>query len=143
MANILLNVTASLLARDIGVALLRAGLHPGIGILHTTDDRRDAGVFDLMEEFRAPLSESTVAQAVNGRAISGSDFEPGPQGGVRLTSEGYRSMIRVYERAAGREVRSQRDGRRRSWRGIIVDQALRLAAHVEGRESYAPYVLDY
>jgi CRISPR-associated protein Cas1 len=143
MANILLNVTANLLARDVGVALLRAGLHPGIGMLHATDDRRDAAVFDLMEEFRAPLSESTVAQAVNGRAVSAGDFEPRPGSGVRLTSEGYRSMIRVYERAAGREVKSQRDDRRRSWRGIIVDQALRLAAHVEGRETYAPYVLDY
>jgi CRISPR-associated protein Cas1 len=141
--NIMLNVTTSLLARDVAGALARAGLHPGIGMLHATDDRRDAAVFDLMEEFRAAISESVVAQAINSRAMSQDDFEPRAGGGVRLASEGYQKLIRVYERAARREVASQRDGRRRTWRGIMTDQALRLAAHVEGRESYAPYVLDY
>jgi CRISPR-associated protein Cas1 len=141
--NILLNVTAHLLARDVGVALGRAGLHPGIGMLHATDDRRDAGVFDLMEEFRAPLCESVVSLAINTRAIGERDFETRPGGGVRLGSDGYRKMIRVYERAAMREVASRRDGRRRRWRGIMVDQALAVAAHVEGRGTYEPYVLDY
>lgn len=141
--NILLDVTAHLLARDVGAALGRAGLHPGIGMLHATDDRRDAAVFDLMEEFRAPLSESVVALAINGRSVGEADFERRPGGGVRLGAEGYRAMIRAYERAATREVRSRRDGRRRRWRGIMVDQALALAGHVEGRGRYEPYVLDY
>src|SRR5205085_12251720 len=38
--NILLNVTANLLARDITVALDRAGLHPGFGALHATEEIR-------------------------------------------------------------------------------------------------------
>ena len=63
--NILLNVTASLLARDITVALDRAGLHPGFGALHATEDGRDSAVYDLMEEFRASMCESVVAQTIN------------------------------------------------------------------------------
>ncbi|EJW09347.1 CRISPR-associated protein Cas1 [Rhodovulum sp. PH10] len=141
--NILLNVAAALLARDVAVAAVRAGLHPGFGLLHATDDHRDACVFDLMEEFRAPLAESPVVQAINGRAIGDAAFEPRPDGGVRLKSEGFAAMVRAYERAVAREVKSLRDGRRRTWRGIMLDQALGLAAHVEGRETYAPYVIDY
>jgi CRISPR-associated protein Cas1 len=142
-ANILLNVTASLLARDIAVAVGRASLHPGFGCLHATDDGRDGCVFDLMEEFRAPLAESAVARAVNGRAIDADAFEDAADGGKRLKSSGYRAMVRAYEQAVGREVKSQRDSRRRTWRGIMLDQALRLAAHVEGRARYRPYDLDY
>lgn len=141
--NILLNVTASLLARDIAVAVCRAGLHPGFGCLHSSADYRDACVFDLMEEFRAPLAESAVVRAVNGRAVGLSDFEGRPGGGAKLRPGAYAAVARAYEQAVGREVRSQRDGRRRTWRGIMLDQALRLAAHVEGRERYRPYVIDY
>jgi CRISPR-associated protein Cas1 len=141
--NILLNVTAALLARDVAVALSRAALHPGFGALHATEDYRDACVFDLMEEFRAPLAESPVAQAINSRAVGEAAFEPRSDGGVRLKSEGYAAMVRVYERAVAREVKSRRDGKRRTWRGIMLDQALGLAAHVEGRGTYAPYVIDY
>ena len=75
--------------------------------------------------------------------MSEADFEPRGDGGVRLRSTGYASMIRVYERAVAREVASRRDGKRRTWRGIMLDQALSLAAHVEGRGDYRPYVLDY
>jgi CRISPR-associated protein Cas1 len=141
--NIMLNVTASLLARDVGVALGRAALHPGFGCLHSTQDYRDAAVFDLMEEFRAPLAESVVVQAINSRAVGNDVFEQRIDGGMRLKSEGYASIVRVYERAVAREVASRRDGRRRTWRGIMIDQALGLAAHVEGRGRYVPYVIDY
>lgn len=141
--NILLNVTASLLARDVGVALERAALHPGFGALHASDDYRDAAVYDLMEEFRAPLAESVMVQAVNSRAVGHGAFEPQVGGGLRLKSEGYAAMVRAYERAVAREVASRRDSRRRTWRGIMLDQALGLAAHVEGREGYRPYVMDY
>ena len=141
--NIMLNVTASLLTRDITVALERAGLHPGFGQLHASDDGADAAVYDLMEEFRAPLSESVVAQAINSRSLSAAEFESRTDGGVRLKSAGYASLLRVYERSVAREVASRRDGKKRTWRGIMVDQALALAAHVEGRGNYEPYLLDY
>lgn len=141
--NILLNVAAHLLARDVTVALERAGLHPGFGMLHGSADGHDGAVYDLMEEFRAPMAESTVAQAVNRRAIAARHFATRDDGGMRLLPDGYAAMIRTYEQSARREVVSKRDGKRRTWRGIMMDQALSLAAHVEDRGVYAPYVLDY
>jgi hypothetical protein len=62
---------------------------------------------------------------------------------VRLKPDGYKKILRLYEHAAERAVTSRRDGKKRRWRGIMVDQALLLAAHVEGRARYEPYVLDY
>lgn len=141
--NILLNITASLLARDVTVALERAGLHPGFGVLHGTADGHDGAVYDLMEEFRAPLAESAVARLLARKAVTAADFRKTAARQVRLNTDGYAAVVRMYESAVRQEVRSQRDGRRRSWRGIMLDQALALAAHVEGRGDYAPYVIDY
>jgi CRISPR-associated protein Cas1 len=141
--NLLLNVAAALLLRDAAIAVTRAGLHPGIAFLHATEDHRDSLALDLAEIFRAPLAESVVVQAVNNRAISAADFDRLSDGTVRLKAEGYRTIVRVYEQAAARPVASLRDGRRRTWRGIMLDQAQALAAHVEGRGSFSPQTLDY
>ena len=141
--NIMLNMMASLLARDITVALVRAGLHPGYGFLHATSDRRDAGVYDLMEEFRAPLAEGPVVSVINRRSVKHDMFEHRESGGYRMGLDAKRAVIRAYEHAANRVVKSARTGRRASWRGIMAEQAQLLAAHFEEREHYAPYVVDY
>ena len=60
--NIALDVLAGLLARDFSAIVLSVGLHPGFGVLHAVSDARDACVYDLMEEFRAGLIESTVLE---------------------------------------------------------------------------------
>jgi CRISPR-associated protein Cas1 len=142
-ANLLLNAAASLLLRDVTIAVQRAGLHPGFAVLHGTEDHRDSTALDLAEEFRAPLVESVVAQAVNNRAVALDSFESLESGRLRFRPAGYTALLRAYERAAEREVRSARDGRRRTWRGIMLEQARALAAHVEGRGPYVPYVMDY
>jgi len=143
IVNLLLDFAASLLARDIALALGRALLHPGFGYLHETADGRDSLVYDLAEEFRAPLVEAVVAGLVSGKTFARAAFTPRPEGGVRMAREGAEQLIRAYERAAERTVRSPRTGDRRSWRGLMLEQALLLAAHVEGRALYAPVAMDY
>jgi len=142
-ANLLLNAAASLLLRDAAIAVQRAGLHPGFAVLHGTENHRDSTAFDLAEEFRAPLVESVVAQAVNNRAVALDSFEALDAGRLRFRPAGYTALLRAYERAAEREVRSARDGRRHTWRGIMLEQARAIATHVEGRGPYLPYVMDY
>ena len=139
-ANALLNLAAALLARDVAAAIWRVGLNPGLGVLHATNDLRDAAVFDLIEEFRAPLAESTVAYALNNRIVR-SDTDG--SGLTRLDREDVSAFIRVYERAVGRVLKYPRTGQRRSWREIIGEQARLLAAHVEGDAVYEPMIMDY
>lgn len=142
--NIMLNVAANLLARDVRVALARAGLHPGFGFLHEAGDHRDACAFDLMEEFRAPLAEAAVASAVNQRAVDLAMFAPAPgKAEARLGLEGQAALIRAYERFAAREVKDPVSGRKRAWRALIADQAIRLAQAIETGGDYRPLVIDY
>lgn len=141
--NIVLNVTSSLLARDIGAVVARRGLHPGFGILHASDNGSDGAVYDLMEEFRAPLVEGVALYVLNNRAVGMDDFEMLEGSGMRLRTSGLAAVVRGYEERAASLVKSPRAGVRVTWRRIMLEQAEALAAHVEGRRSYEPYVMDY
>lgn len=139
-----LNALVSLLARDVRIALVRHGLHPGLSVLHVPEDGEDALVYDLMEEFRAPLAEATAVALVNRRAVEPGMFALMSTGHWRMDRDAWRAIIRGYEAAAARPVASpRRGGDRASWRAVMQHQAAALAAHFEGRETYRPYPAGY
>ena len=141
--DLILNGLAALLARDIRVALSRAGLHAGFPVLHEAADGEDALAYDLMEEFRAPLMESVAVALVNRRAVTPDMFDS-VNGAPRMGRQGWAALVRGYEAACARAVESpQRDGQRVSWRILMDDQAQLFAAHAEGRAIYEPVILDY
>ncbi|MGO9740540.1 MAG: CRISPR-associated endonuclease Cas1 [Roseiarcus sp.] len=140
----ILNALASLVTRDVRIALLRRGLHPGFAVLHTPEDGEDALVYDVMEEFRAPLIEATALALVNRRAVTREMFEAMPGGQWRMNRDAWQAVVRGHEAAAARPVASPaRGGLRVSWRAAMEDQAGLFAAHCEGQGLYAPLVLDY
>jgi len=141
-ANICLNFLAWLLNRDISIAVMQAGLHPGFGALHAVSDQRDACVYDLMEEFRAHMIGGLLVYATNKRLVRPEMFS-GSGKGRRMRSSGGDSLIRAYESRANGKVKSPRSGKRVTWRRLMVEQAFALAAHVEERKTYSPYIMDY
>ena len=141
--NIVLDVLAGLLARDVGAIAVSAGLHPGFGTLHAISDYRDAGVYDLMEEFRAGLVESVALAAINTQRLRLGDFARSDDGAWRIGREGMDILIRAYEERCEHAVLDPRRGRRVTWRRLIREQADRYGAHVEGRQTYIPYVMDH
>ena len=135
--NAALDLCSWLLARDVGAVVVAAGLHPGFGALHASADYRDACVYDLIEEFRAGLVESVVLGAINAGALRATMFREG-----RLTRAGSELLVRRYEERCEHLVTSPR-GRRVTWRRLMREQAELYAAHMYGREPYAPYVIDH
>ncbi len=121
---------------------MRAGLHPGFGVLHSVSDHRDACVYDLMEEFRAHLIGGLLVYASNRRIVR-SDMFYMSGNDVRMKSSGGDALIRAYETRANGKVKSPRTGKRITWRRLMVEQAFSLAAHVEGSKVYSPYIMDY
>jgi len=122
------NYVAALLERDIRVAVLRAGLHPGFGVLHAPQDRADACVYDLMEPFRAPMAEAVVLSEFNNNRIGATDFAS-MENGVRIKSAARRNLVRAYEASAARLTASPYSSRRRRWRALIGDAARAYAKH--------------
>ena len=126
--NIVLNVFASLLIRDMEVAVVRAGLHPGFGMLHATGRNHPSCVLDLVEPFRGPLTETAALYALNNRIVGRTEFERAGEGeGWRLTSDGMSALIRCWEGWVDRPVRSPFSGQEVSWRALMIEQAQHLA----------------
>ena len=140
--NILLDFTSNLLFRDISIAVERAQLHSGFGILHVTKNKRNSLALDLMEEFRAPLSESVTSYALNNSIIKINHFSKSQNGNWRLKSEGSRLLIQEYERAVERITKHPISNRRGSWRSHMVEQALAFVRQIEDNKTYQSIHLD-
>ncbi|MHB1166845.1 MAG: CRISPR-associated endonuclease Cas1 [Candidatus Nanopelagicales bacterium] len=141
-ANIGLNVFAWLLNRDITMAVLAAGLHPGFGALHGVSDQHDACVYDLMEEFRAHLIEGLFVYVTN-RRILRPDMFTHESGRWRMVRGGGDALIRAYEKRAGGLTAWPRKTRRVTFRRVMIEQAHALARHHEKGETYRPFEADY
>lgn len=141
-ANIALNFLSWLLHRDVLAAILKAGLHPGFGALHTTDDRRDACVYDLMEEFRAHMIEGLFVYLTNRRMLRPDMFRT-EKGGWRMKRAGSEALIKAYEGRAAGLVTWPRGSHRSSFRQMMVRQAFALVRHHEKGGIYEPFEIDY
>lgn len=141
-ANIALNFLSWLLHRDITVAVLKAGLHPGFGALHATDDRRDACVYDLMEEFRTHMVEGLFVYLTNRRMLR-SDMFGQEKAGWRMKRVGAEAIIKAYEARAAALVTWPPKSRRSSFRQLMIRQAYALVHHHEKGDAYQPFELDY
>lgn len=141
--NLALDVTASMLAREARMSLLRHGLHPGFGVLHAADDEEDALVHDFMEEFRAPLAEAVAFTLFAREALTEEHFVDRGDGSLRLGRTGWAAIVRGFEIQLARPIRDPASGETMLWRGLMDLQAARLAAFFEDGAPYRPYMMDW
>lgn len=150
--NACLGYLAALLERDIRVAIERAGLHPGIGILHVARDGSDALVYDLMEAFRCGVSE-TILTTLIGRKILAPDMfvtrveldDRGvPEARCRIELAARRALIQGHESWLARPIESRRTKKKILWRALFEEEARALADVFLGEaEDFTPYEIDY
>ena len=141
--NAAINYLTELLRRDIRAAVLRAGLHPGFGVLHVATDGHEACVWDLMEGFRAALTEGVAVTLFNQGRLRPEMIEGGTP--VRLNSAARKALITGYEAMVGHPVASPHSARRRTWRKIMQEEATRLGQHIlrPDQVSFVPYLQGY
>lgn len=145
--NLVISYLSSALHRDLAAFVVRHGLHPGFGALHTPRDGAQACVSDLIEEFRAPLAEGLAVYLFNNRILSREHFLTGEdgadRGGVcRIQSEGRDRLIRGYESWLDRAVKGPGGGAM-LWRRVMEAQVVAYARHALGDGPYQPFTIDY
>lgn len=129
--NCLLSYVYALLVKDLVVCGLAVGFDPYLGVYHRPRFGRPALALDLAEEFRPLVADSVVINLINNGEVSVDDFTV-RAGGVALTSDGRRAVIRAYERRLDVEVTHPIFGYRLSYRRLLDVQTRLLAAHVLG-----------
>ena len=143
--NVVLNWTSWLLARDLRVQIERTGLHSGFGVLHGTRDGYSACVYDLMEEFRAPIAEKLAMSLFNKGPLRDDDFytHKDDEAVCMMTPDGSRKLIRAYEKFVSRpNLKRPFASGKTHYRGLMRDQIYAYIRHVNGAEIYRPYKMD-
>ena len=131
--NILLNYSYGLLRAEVIRALLSSGLDPHAGFLHSSGRNKPALALDLMEEFRAPVSDSVVISLINRREIKDTDFTH-IHGVARLRDTGRKKIIRAFERRIQTSIKHPLFGYDATWRRVIEIQARMILGVIDGTQ---------
>jgi CRISPR-associated protein Cas1 len=138
--NALLSFCYSLLTKDLLAVTLGVGFDPYLGVYHRSRYGRPALALDLAEEFRPLVADSVVLALLNTGEIGAGDFLS-RAGGVALTPDGRRAVIRAYERRLSTVVTHPEFGYKISYRRVLDVQARILAATLVGElPDYVPMV---
>lgn len=142
--NAAINYMTAILERDTRAAIHSAGLHPGFAFLHGSRDRHDGLVYDLMEPFRAPLTEGLVIYLFNARRLRGDMFSEGRDRAVEISPAGRHAIVLGYEAAVAKRVNRTDGAGKLAWRAMMQHQARGLAhAVLAGRaDLFVPYLME-
>lgn len=134
--NSALNYGYGILYGTVERALVLAGLDPYGGFVHTDRPGKLSLVFDVIEEFRAPVVDRTILGLVNKKV----KIEQDENG--RLTEKTRRQLAeKVLERLDASETY---EGKSYALRTIIQKQARHLATYVRGeRDEYRPFLASW
>jgi CRISPR-associated endonuclease Cas1/CRISPR-associated protein Cas4 len=138
--NAMLSFGYALLTRTWLTALSAVGFDPYLGFYHKPRFGRPALALDMMEPFRAILSDSTVIQAVNNGEVKAEGFiAAGPA--INLKPPAKRAFIAAYERRLDQEVTHPVFGYRVSMRRLLEVQARLLVRYLDGEIDDYPHYL--
>lgn len=138
--NALLSFCYSMLTKDLVAITLGVGLDSYLGIYHRSRYGRPALALDLAEEFRPLIADSVTLGLLNNGEVGPTDFIR-RAGGVALTPNGRRTVLRAYERRLATEIKHPIFGYRISYRRVLDVQARLLAAYLVGEvPEYSPMV---
>lgn len=128
--NVALNYGYGILYGAIWCAVLRAGLEPGIGVLHAAPGDRAALVFDLIEPFRVPVVDRPILSVF----AKGGTIKLNKDGHLSATSR--RKLAKLIGASLDREV--PWGGTPRSLAAHIEQHAAELAACIMGGKLIDP-----
>ncbi|MFV0256821.1 MAG: CRISPR-associated endonuclease Cas1 [Acidimicrobiales bacterium] len=130
--NAMLSFAYGLLTTEAIGAAETVGLDPQIGFLHGLRPGRPSLALDLIEEMRAPLADRFVVGAIARRQIRLEHLEQIPGGAWRLTDDGRRMFLDLWEQFRARSVGHPYLDRDVPIWALLNTQAMLLARHLRG-----------
>lgn len=141
--NTLLSFGYAVLFHTVLAHIRRRGLSPWLGALHSRKAGHPALASDLMEEFRAPLIDQIVLQALRQKQISPADFSVSPHEAqpCRLLPAARKQFIALIEARLNSRQKHPRTGHLSDWQRIIQFQVYHYTRVLTGDEPvYHPLI---
>lgn len=133
--NMALNYLYALLASHTWVSILRSGLDPWIGLLHTDNQRRPALVYDLMEPFRPPAVDHLVAKL---HRKPPDPQQPQPEEPCTLPKQHRALLQAAFWRHL--DTPTTAGNRKMPLSDAILYHSRLLARYLQGQALYKPYI---
>ncbi|MEO5877833.1 MAG: CRISPR-associated endonuclease Cas1 [Streptosporangiaceae bacterium] len=139
VVNALTNYCSALLRETVVSALLSAGLDPYVSFLHVPARGRPTLAFDLMEEWRPVLLDSTVLALTGLRAVTPEDLEDGPDGPWLSSRARGQVVNRFHARLATPARGWPPPPERRTYGDQLRAQSVMLRRWILGEAAYEPF----
>ncbi|MBR6199638.1 MAG: CRISPR-associated endonuclease Cas1 [Spirochaetales bacterium] len=163
--NAALSFLYALLSQRVYNAIRLEGLHPMVGTLHEMSYGRDGLVYDIMEEFRIPICDTTCCSMFNHNVLSESDFRKmtfsdedqnsdtgeneaaaeisdNSTDGIYLNDSGVEKVIGQFEEKLSGEIIYGASKVKMSIENVIIEQVKMYKRVLSGEEKeYVPFVM--
>ncbi|RKZ06589.1 CRISPR-associated endonuclease Cas1 [bacterium] len=133
--NALLNLGYGLLFMEVVKEVIYGGLDPYAGFLHADRSGRESLVLDLMEEFRQWCVDRLIIKLLSIRKLRPEEIMDGP----KIRREIVGMFCKEFEDMMG-SVFVNTYGEKRTMRGHISAQVLRVKRHLLEKEKYRPCI---
>lgn len=141
--NALLSLGYTMLFNEIASLLDGLGFDPYLGFFHAVDYGRASLAADLMEPFRAPLTDRFTLNLLNLKMFTGADFKQNPNGAtVYLRSEALKRYFIEYESFMNRESPKLAERGGPTLRACLRRQAENLAATLREGRDFEPFLWE-
>lgn len=139
--NSLLSFLYAMLSHDARAACEAAGLDPAVGFLHRDRPGRPGLALDIMEEFRAFLTDRLALSLINRRQVQASGFRKSDSGGITMDDETRKTVLVAYQKRKQEEIQHP-FLREKTTVGLLVHlQARLLARYLRGDlDGYPPFI---
>lgn len=139
--NACLSFTSTILYQEMVAACFAAGLDPGLGSLHHTENGRWSLALDLLEPFRPVIIEALTLDLFSRRMLDASHFEP-KKNGIYLNWEGRQKLILQYEKRMERYFHSEHIAQRSTLRLLLRQLPLLYKRHITDQSPFAPFRMN-
>lgn len=139
--NALISLLNSMCYTAVLSQIYKTRLDPRISYLHSPSDRRLSLNLDIAEIFKPLLVDRLIFKLVNRRIIRPEHFE-NAAGGIRMTRDGMKIVLGAWDERLNETVtHPDIEGRRVSWRHLMLMEVWKVQKHVLGKAEYSPYVM--
>ncbi len=139
--NSLLSFLYAMLSHDARAACEACGLDPAVGFLHVDRPGRPSLALDLVEEFRAFISDRLAVSLVNRGQVKPEGFIVTESGAVEMTEATRRAVVAAYQRRKQDVILSPYLGEKTTIGLLIHLQARLLSRHLRGDlDAYPPFL---
>lgn len=140
--NAALSYGYTLLQGNILTAVAICGLEPYAGFVHSDRSGKPSLVLDLIEEFRQPVVDRILLKLINKQMLKVEDFEK-EQAFMNMNDNARKLFAGTIFGEISTKMQMV-DGENRSFQQVMIHQARKLAAYLQGRApSYEPYKFNY